>query len=207
MKSKLLYISTLLISLVLLQSVTCNKDPQNAKWSSASFDAVQVVNDSAKSFQYLQLQDSDTIILNDGRLGFTLNISYEIIAMQDFDFSIIKMANATSFGPPTFIMENSIDSVRVFTLRSFDAQHPINSEVNDLLAVVYKRKFTNFQSIIDAETMLNSVYQEIDWGGYRFNIMLKQNPQDDSLVQFKSIVYFSNRKTAIDTSQLVLIKY
>ena len=191
---------------VLLQSVTCNKEPENAVWKNCNLEVVQVINDSANNYQYFELPEADTIILDQGRLGFVLGVSIEVLAQQNLNLSFVKTATATSLGPPRFIMENSIDSVNLFTLRSFDAQHPINSNVNDLLQVKYKQQFTSFQAIIDAEIILNTAYQEIDWGGYRFEMLLKQNPTDDSLVQLKSIVYFSNRKIAIDTSELVLIK-
>ena len=189
-------------------TIGCGNDPIDVKWNSVSVNAIEISNDSAVSFRYVNIPKADTLLLDSGKLGFVLKLQATQIAALLPKSQFIKSAYAFSFSQK-YILQNRIDSIIVTSLRDFDSMHPANSKVNDICRVRYKDKFESFQYVIDDDTD-NLNYKEKDNGSgpattYYFNTKMLQKPTIDSLVQFKFHIYASTGTSMIVKTNLVLV--
>jgi hypothetical protein len=112
----------------------------------------------------------------------------------------VEIAQATGFGNKAYTMENpneivytnTIDSLNVFTLYNFDAEHPANSSVNDILLSLDYMGNTHQVDINDLS--------DID-------ILLKFSgiPQNDTL-QFCITGRISGKGSFSEKTQFVILK-
>lgn len=190
----------------LLQSVSCNREPIHVKWAHSEFTAREINHDTLGSFYMDPITNYDTVEIAQTNLGFNLTLMGEEIVDNYPTPSFIEPAYAFSF-TRDYILENRVDSIQIISLRDYNANYLANSNITDIMMVYYDDKFVDFKTVIKESPDLNySMKNDRGLPPFEFYMKLKEQATLDTVVQFESRVYFSNRKTSIDTSQIVLLK-
>lgn len=165
---------------------------------------------SHKSFEVSAIDNSGSqpVVVTSGEVverafGIRLSVDRDQIAsiFQHSDFSFFTPLSATDCEPAHYIAEDSIVTLKVYTVEDFDAEHGAGSDVSEYFRFFHHSYYValdDYIGVFGAETIINTgdLEKEID-------LLLMTVPELNTTHQFKVQVVLSDGRVFEETTPTI----
>lgn len=193
--------------LLVLVNGCCHCEPERTRFYKTEGIIAQnvhfeIVGDTAFSYSIV---NKDSL----ARMKYGLQIQFDTkeTVFSKFEFKgLIPAANACKCSPDYYSPRDTLKSIRIFTLKDFDASHPAGSELSDYFKLL-KQATTSGRiskmSISEAVTQLGTLSYS-SYGTVQF--YLDKMPEvANASIQFEIVAEFSKGKILKDTSTIITL--
>lgn len=197
----------LIYYLLVLVNACCHCEPERTRFYTTEGIVAQnvhfeIVGDTAFSYGIV---NKDSV----PRMNYGLQIQFDTkeTVYLKFEFKgLIPSAYACKCSPDFYSPRDTLKSIRIFTLRDFDASHPAGSELSDYFKLL-KQATTSGRiskmSISEAVTQLGTLSTS-RYGSVQFYLD-KLPDVANANIQFEIVAEFSKGKILKDTSTIITL--
>jgi hypothetical protein len=193
--------------LLLLANACCHCAPERTRFYTSEGIVAQpiqfeILGDTAFSY---------TAVLKDSvaRLNYGLNIQFdtkETVYAQFAFKGLISSAYACKCGPDYYSPRDTLKSIRIFTLKDFDASHPAGSEISEYFKLL---KQATPSAKISKITIAEAIAElaSISYSPYRTLQLYLDKMPDAAMapIQFEIVAEFGGNKILKDTTSFITL--
>jgi hypothetical protein len=193
--------------LLLLANACCHCAPERTRFYTSEGIVAQpiqfeIVGDTAFSY---------TVVLKDSapRMNYGLNIQFdtkETVYAQFAFKGLISSAYACKCGPDYYSPRDTLKSIRIFTLKDFDASHLAGSEISEYFKLLKQAKpSAKISKITIAEAIAELA--SISYSPYRTLQLYLDKMPDAAMapIQFEIVAEFGANKILKDTTSFITL--
>lgn len=191
--------------LLVMVNACCHCEPERTRFYTTERIVAQnvhfeILGDTAFSYSIV---NKDSV----ARMNYGLQVQFDTkeTVFSKFEFNgLMPSAFACKCGQGYFSPRDTLKSIRIFTLKDFDASHPAGSELSDYFKFLKQATSSgriSKMSISEAVNQLGTLSTS-SYGSVQFYLD-KMPDFGKANIQFEIIAEFSNSKILKDTSTII----